>query len=167
MTENSQIVPASENMIEIDHIAIAVRDLDKAVKIYTEAFGFVEVERRSTQGKSTGMISSVLQTGKITVVLVQGVQPQSQVNRFISEFGEGVQHVAFRVGDIFQASDKAERADLPSDTGLLEDAGIRQTFLRRIPNVGVRIELIERNGGTFSDESVERLFRAMEAEGTF
>ena len=49
-----------------------------------------------------------------------------------------------------------------AETPVIEDSGIRQVFLRREPGSGVRVELIERNGGDFSDQSVNQLFLAFE-----
>ena len=51
-----------------------------------------------------------------------------------------------------------------ADIDVIEENGIRQVFLRRDPGSGVRIELIERRGGTFNDRSVENLFRAFETK---
>ena len=53
------------------------------------------------------------------------------------------------------------------DTARTGDDGIRQAFLRRDPGSGVRIELIERKGGNFTDRSVEQLFRAFERQGLY
>ncbi|WP_426387528.1 VOC family protein [Sphingobium sp. R-21] len=146
----------------IDHVAIAVSNLEGSLEIYCGILGFTEIERRITRGQSTGMHSAVLRKGKAVVVLVQGVEPDSQVSRFVERFGEGVQHIAFEVSDLDEAIRHAEANGLRSETGLLEDHGIRQTFLERRAGVGPRIELIERRGGKFTDDSVERLFRAME-----
>lgn len=149
-------------IMRLDHIAIAVKDLDKAVQWYTSSLGFSEIERRHTAGKSTSMDSAVLKAGDAVIVLVAGNQEESQVNRFIREFGEGVQHIALSVDDISASIEVAETNGAASDTGVMSDVGIKQTFLRRDEGSGVRIELIQRNGGQFSDNSVSRLFSEME-----
>jgi catechol 2,3-dioxygenase-like lactoylglutathione lyase family enzyme len=140
-----------------------VRDLATAIDWYTSALGFSLIEQRVTRGASTGMVSAVMQAGGAIVVLVQGLEAESQVSRFVDEFGEGVQHVAFSVTNMDEAVEQLTQAGALAETGVLEDEGIRQTFLRRDPGSVVRVELIERRGGTFSDDSVERLFRSMEA----
>lgn len=155
------------SILSLDHIAIAVEDLDKAVNWYVSALGFTVLERRRTLGENSGMDSAVLQAGNAIVVLVAGVEEHSQVSRFIRGHGPGVQHIAFAVDDIASAMEGVEAGGGASDTGLLCDVGIQQTFLRRDALSNVRIELIQRDGGTFSDASVERLFRKMEERGIY
>jgi len=156
-----------DKIIELDHVAVAVPDLEAAVSWYRLALGFELIERRTTTGVSTSMISAVLRAGRAIVVLVQGIEPESQVSRFIEEFGPGVQHVAFAVEDVDAALASVVSSGGHADTSILADVGIRQVFLRRDARTGVRIELIERNGGEFTDASVQRLFRSMEANGIY
>ena len=157
----------ADQVVGLDHIAVAVPDLEKAISWYRSGLGFRLVERRTTKGKSTSMISAVLQAGQAIVVLVQGVETDSQVSQFIREFGPGIQHVAFTVKDLDAALAGVFSADGAADTPVLTDVGIRQVFLHRDSQTGVRIELIERNGGEFTDESVRRLFLSMEESGIY
>jgi methylmalonyl-CoA/ethylmalonyl-CoA epimerase len=150
-------------VINIDHIAVAVTDLDKAIEWYTRCLGFSLLETRVTRGERTAMRSAVLSSGGALVVLVQGTTKDSQVSRFIEKFGAGVQHIAFSVQDLNVALDRVVQAGGAADTPLITDDGIRQVFLRRDAGSGVRIELIERHGGEFSDNTVEQLFRAFES----
>jgi len=152
-------------ILGLDHVAIAVRNLDQAVHWYTSRLGFQMLETRVTKGARTSMVSAVMKAGSAVVVLVQGYEPDCQVSQFVERFDEGVQHVAFSVTDIHLAVKELEQAGASAETGILEDEGIRQAFLRRDAGSGVRIELIERRGGRFSDASVERLFRSMEMRG--
>jgi methylmalonyl-CoA epimerase len=147
----------------IDHIAIAVEDLEEGVRWYRDCLGFKEVERRSTTGERTGMISAVVVSGPTCVVLIQGTTPESQVSRFIEQFGPGVQHIAFAVDDMDRALAGLAQGGATRDIPVIEGNGIRQVFLRRDPGSGVRVELVERSGGTFSDDTVGQLFREFEA----
>jgi methylmalonyl-CoA/ethylmalonyl-CoA epimerase len=151
-----------DSLIGIDHVAVAVVDLDEAIAWYTKALGFRLRERRTTRGARTSMISAVLEAGSSVVVLVQGIEPESQVSRFVEQFGPGIQHLAFGLKDLSAVVQRLADAGEPTDTPMMEEPGIRQVFLRRHDGNGVRIELIERNGGDFSDASVERLFRSFE-----
>ena len=151
----------------IDHIAIAVSDLEKSINWYQNALGFQLSGRRTTRGEKTSMNSAVLTCGSAVVVLVQGCEPDSQVSRFIEQMGPGACHVAFAVSNLDEAIRRIEATGGATDTPKVEDTGIRQVFLRRDPESGVRIELIERSGGGFSDKSVEQLFRAFEAKDLF
>ena len=78
----------------IDHIAIAVPDLEKSIDFFTTMLGFELYERRKTEGEQTAMISAVLKAGPLTFVLLQGTSPKSQVSRFIEHFGPGVNQPA-------------------------------------------------------------------------
>src|SRR4051794_35126885 len=115
-----------ELVLGIDHIAVAVPDLEKAICWYTDVLGFQLAERRTTQGERTSMDSAVLACGKAIVVLIQGREPESQVSRFIEHLGAGVQHVAFAVSDLDEAIRRIEAAGGAVETPKVEDLGIRQ-----------------------------------------
>jgi methylmalonyl-CoA/ethylmalonyl-CoA epimerase len=146
----------------LDHIAVAVEDLEEGIRWYRDNLGFAEIERRTTRGEHTEMISAVMVKGSVCIVLIQGTTPASQVSRFIEEFGPGVQHIALAVDDIDAALENMKTAGGTADIPVIEGEGIRQVFLRRDPGSGVRVELIERNGGNFGDDTVQQLFRAFE-----
>jgi methylmalonyl-CoA/ethylmalonyl-CoA epimerase len=149
-------------VLGVDHIAIAVEDLEEAIRWYCECLGFTLLARRTTQGERTGMHSAVLSRASAVIVLIRGTSPSSQVSQFIESFGVGVQHLALAVSDLDLAIKRIEEGGGAVDVGVIEDMGIRQAFLRRDQGSGVRIELIERSGGDFSDRSVEQLFREFE-----
>jgi methylmalonyl-CoA/ethylmalonyl-CoA epimerase len=151
----------------LDHIAIAVVDLVEAIDWYTKKFGFKVLKQRKTFGDHTAMLSAVLVAGGAVIVLVQGTTAESQVSRFIEKFGPGVQHIAFNVVDMDMALRRVERAGGAAETPMIVDEGIRQSFLRRDGGSGVRVELIERRGGDFSDRSVEQLFRSFESNDIY
>jgi methylmalonyl-CoA/ethylmalonyl-CoA epimerase len=147
-------------VLNVDHVAIAVTDLSTAISWYA-SLGFSMLERRATEGQHSGMISAVLRAGRAVVVLLQGTSPQSQVSRFIEHFGAGVQHIALEVADLDRALERVLNAGGEVDAQT-QDEGIRQVFLRREPGSGVRVELIERRGGDFTESSVRQLFLAFE-----
>jgi methylmalonyl-CoA/ethylmalonyl-CoA epimerase len=163
----ASIFQSRSQVIGLDHIAVAVPDLEEAIRWYCFALGFTVLERRVTRGAHTSMISAVMSAGTAIVVLVQGCEPESQVQQFINRYGPGVQHIAFSVSDLDEALATVRANGGDSDTGILADLGIRQTFLARDAATGVRIELIERRGGDFTDASVEGLFRTMERRGIY
>jgi methylmalonyl-CoA/ethylmalonyl-CoA epimerase len=165
--ENPPTDAFAGQILAVDHVAIAVPNLEEAIAWYCSSLGFSLVERRTTTGESTSMVSALMRAGGAIVVLVQGVEPASQVSKFIAEFGPGVQHVAFAVKDIDAALHGIVSAGGAADTSILVDEGIRQVFLRRDSKTGTRVELIERTGGRFTDESVRQLFVSMERDGIF
>ena len=159
----------SEYTVRLDHVAIAVEDLEAGIDFYHKVLGFELTERRTTQGRWTGMDSAVMLAGKITFVLIQGKSPESQVSRYIEHYGPGVQHVAVRVRDLDQLVPKLEEAGMEFSTNIIRSNGLRQIFSKRDKNSGMMIELIERldEAATFSDESVQDLFRQLEANDAY
>jgi len=157
----------SKYVTEIDHVAIAVRDLEESIRFYTEVLGFELKERRRTEGKQTAMISAVLKAGPITVVLLQGTSPESQVSRFVEHFGPGVQHLAFGVQNLPEMAEDLKASGLEFDTTVISSPGLRQIFSKRDTGSGVMFEFIERMGGDFSDQSVQQLFEQLEKKDAF
>ncbi len=152
---------------EIDHVAIAVRDLETSVTFFTKVLGFELKERRKTEGKHTAMVSAVLKAGPLTFVLLQGTTPESQVTRFIEHYGPGVQHIAIGVKDLPRAAETLKAAGMAFDTSVIEGGGLRQIFTHRDEGSGLMIEFIERLGGDFSDQSVQNLFEQLEQKDAF
>jgi methylmalonyl-CoA/ethylmalonyl-CoA epimerase len=157
---NANLKTLGDLVLNVDHIAIAVDDLPAAISWY-ESLGFSLLERRLTEGEHSAMISAVMKAGRAIVVLLQGTSPRSQVSRFIEHFGPGVQHIALEVVDLDLALARVHEVGGEVEARTL-DEGIRQVFLRRDPGSGVRVELIERRGGSFTDASVQQLFLAFE-----
>ncbi len=157
----------SKYATSIDHVAIAVRDLEGSIRFYTEVLGFELKERRRTEGKQTAMVSAVLTAGPITVVLLEGTSPESQVSRFVEHFGAGVQHLAIGVRNLPEMAEELKAAGMEFDTTVIEGGGLRQIFSARDPGSGMMFEFIERLGGDFSDQSVQNLFEQLERKNSF
>lgn len=148
----------------IDHIAVAVIDLEEAIIFYQNVLGFVLEERRTTQGAKTGMISAVMGGGDFTIVLIQGLEPQSQVSKYIENYGPGVQHVAFEVDDLKGTVARLRKNGMTFATDVISGPGLRQIFSHRDVNSGVMVEIIERRDHHgFEEENVQDLFNQLEA----
>ena len=151
----------------IDHVAIAVHDLEESIAFYTNVLGLELKERRRTEGKHTAMVSAVLKAGPITIVLLQGTSPDSQVSKFVEHYGAGVQHVAIGVEDLPQMAEDLKASGLEFDTNVIQSPGLRQIFSARDKGSGMMFEFIERMGGDFSDQSVQQLFEQLEKKDHF
>ena len=151
----------------IDHVAIAVHDLEESIRLYTDVLGFELTERRRTEGKQTAMVSAVLKAGPVTVVLLQGTTPESQVSRFVEHFGPGVQHLALGVENLPEMAEELKAAGMEFDTTVISSPGLRQIFSKRDTGSGQMFEFIERMGGDFSDQSVQQLFEQLEKKNAF
>lgn len=165
--KNTLATQLGDLVIGIDHVAIAVENIDASIAQYSSALGFTLINRSEIAGDHTGMVYAVLKSGSATVVLVQGTSPESQVSKFLAAFGAGMHHVALAVTDLDKAINRAVAAGSTADTPVISDKGIRQAFLHRDPATGVRVELIERHGVPFSEKNVEQLFRALEEKDLY
>ncbi len=159
----------AESAVNLDHIAVAVPDLEASIAYYQDVLGFEVLERRQTEGQKTAMVSAVLKAGPITLVLVQGTTPESQVSRYIEHYGSGVQHIAIGVKDMPALVERLKASGTEFYTTVIEGEGIRQIFTCRDAHSGMMFEFIERldDSGNFSDRSVQELFRQLEASDAF
>jgi len=147
----------------IDHIALAVRDLDEAIHMFRDVLGF-EVKRcLHIKGKSTGMKSAEMECNGIRFVLCQGTEPASQVSRLVQHFGVGVAHIALKVDNADNTVDLLKRRGLPFDTGVIRASGLTQAFSTRCVNPGLSFEVIQRDGEDgFLESNVQELFDQLE-----
>lgn len=82
----------------IDHVAIAVEDLDAAVALFERVLGLKVTHREEIAGY--GVRVATIPTGGTAIELVQGTTPDSPIAKFVKERGAGMHHVAFEVSDI-------------------------------------------------------------------
>jgi methylmalonyl-CoA epimerase len=86
---------------EIDHVGIAVRDLDEAIERYRLALGAEPVHRERMEGD--GVEEALFRVGASFVQLLAPTGPDTPVGRFLERRGEGVHHVGYRVADVSAA----------------------------------------------------------------
>lgn len=84
---------------KIEHIGIAVKDLEEAEKRYELILGVASYKREEVQ--SEGVITSFFMSGINKIELLQATKPESAIAKFIEKKGEGIHHIAFHVDDIF------------------------------------------------------------------
>jgi methylmalonyl-CoA/ethylmalonyl-CoA epimerase len=106
----------------IDHIGVAVEDLDAAIALYGEGFEMPEAHRETVE--SQGVEAVLLDVGEGHVELLRPLGPDTAVGRYLAKNGPGLHHVAYAVDDI--------DATLPRLTA----AGIR--LIDETPRVGIR-----------------------------
>jgi methylmalonyl-CoA epimerase len=86
-----------EVLTEIDHVAIAVRDLDAAVAWYEEMFGATVAHREKVE--RDGVEEALLKVADSYVQLLTPTSDTSTVAKFLEQRGEGIHHVGYRVDD--------------------------------------------------------------------
>lgn len=83
---------------KIQHIGIAVKNLDESLKKYTQTFGFQLIHREIIEDR--GIEVAVLDCKNTKIELVADYSGKSTIKKFIEKKGEGLHHVAFNVNDI-------------------------------------------------------------------
>ena len=94
---------------EIDHVAIAVFDLEAAINYYRETFG-CEVEHRELIEKD-GVEEALLKVADSYIQLLTPSRPDSPVAKYMEKKGEGIHHVGYRVADCAVALDAVKEGD--------------------------------------------------------
>ncbi len=84
-------------LTEVDHVAIAVRDLDAAIKWYEEAFGATVAHREVIE--RDGVEEALLAVADSYIQLLTPNRDDSTVAKFLDTRGEGIHHVGYRVAD--------------------------------------------------------------------
>jgi methylmalonyl-CoA/ethylmalonyl-CoA epimerase len=133
-------------VVAVDHVGIAVADLDEAIAWYADTFGLVatHAETNEEQGVREAMLSAPGDAGT-AVQLLAPLRPDSAIGKFLERSGPGIQQMAYRVADI----DATCAALRERGIRLLYDEPRRGTADSRINFVhpkdagGVLVELVE------------------------
>ena len=130
-------------ILKINHIAIAVSDLEEAAGHLGSTIGLPEVHREEVAGQKVKTAS--FQVGESTLELVSPTEPASPVAKFIEAKGEGIHHIALEVEDIESAllTLKERGVRLIDETPRIGAGGHKIAFLHPKSNCGVLIELVE------------------------
>ena len=131
----------------IDHIGIAVEDIDSALPYYLEVLGLPLVHRE-TLGEQA-VEAALLDLGDSHLELVAPLTPENGVGRFLAGHGPGIHHVAYRVDGIEQtlaalANSGVQLIDERPRTGI---RGSRVAFLHPSSTGGVLTEIVEPASG--------------------
>ena len=93
-------------LTDIDHVAIAVRDLAAAIDYYQRAFG-AEVEHREVV-ESDGVEEALLKVAESYIQLLTPIRDDSPVAKWMEKRGEGIHHIGYRVDDCAAALDRVK-----------------------------------------------------------
>lgn len=127
----------------LDHVAIAVHDLDEAIGRFGAQYGVSPLHREVVEEQ--GVEEAMLPVGGSFVQLLQPLDSASPVGRFLERRGEGLHHVAFAVPDIDQALSHlaAQGVRLIDTEPRRGGRGARIAFVHPKENSGTLIELVE------------------------
>jgi len=83
---------------KLDHVAIAVKDLDRAVELYTRLLGSVPDQIETN--RDFGVRVAMFRLGEVKIELLEGLDPDTTIARFIERHGPGLHHLCFAVDDL-------------------------------------------------------------------
>ena len=83
---------------DVDHVGIAVHDLEAAVELYRGAFGIEAVHRETVEDQ--GVEEVLFKVGTSYIQLLAATGPDTPVGKFLAKRGEGVHHIGYRVDDV-------------------------------------------------------------------
>ncbi len=127
---------------KIDHVGIAVKSLDEAIKTY-KALGFevAEIEEVAEQKVRVAMLPA----GESRIELLEATSPDSAIAKFVEKRGEGIHHIAINVENIEEALKKAKEAGLKliDEEPRIGAGGKKVAFVHPKSTHGVLLEFVE------------------------
>jgi methylmalonyl-CoA/ethylmalonyl-CoA epimerase len=130
-------------LTEIDHVAIAVHDLDAAIEFYESALG-ATVEHRERVDRD-GVDEAMLKVAESYIQLLTGTRDDSPITKYLEKRGEGLHHVGYRVDDCAEALASMVKAGArPIDTEPRPGSrGSTIAFIHPKGALGTLIELVQ------------------------
>jgi methylmalonyl-CoA/ethylmalonyl-CoA epimerase len=132
-------------ILSIDHVGIAVPDLDEAIAFYDRVFGLActHVEENEEQGVREAMLAAP--SGGAMLQLLAPLRPDSPIGKFLERSGPGIQQMAYTVDDIeaTAAHMRAQGVRLLYDEPKRGTGGCRINFVHPKDAGGVLVELVE------------------------
>jgi methylmalonyl-CoA/ethylmalonyl-CoA epimerase len=127
----------------IDHIGVAVEDLDAAIGLYEKSFAMALAHRETVE--SQGVEAVLLDVGDGHVELLRPLGPETAVGKFLARKGPGLHHVAYAVDDVDATLERIGAAgiELIDSEARVGIRGSRVAFLHPRSTGGVLTEIVE------------------------
>lgn len=130
-------------LLNLDHVAIAVNDLDSAIEGYRERYGVEPLHREVVEEQ--GVEEAMIPVGGSFVQLLQPLSAESPVGRFLEQNGEGLHHIAYAVTNLEAALSHLREtgARLIDEEPRVGGRGAKIAFVHPKDLTGTLIELVE------------------------
>jgi methylmalonyl-CoA/ethylmalonyl-CoA epimerase len=127
----------------IDHVGVAVEDIDAALALYRDSLGMRLVHRETVTEQ--GVEAALLDVGDGHVELLQPLGPDTAVGKFLARRGPGLHHVAYRVADVEQTLGTLAQAGmrLIDERARRGIRGSRVAFVHPASTGGVLTEIVQ------------------------
>jgi methylmalonyl-CoA/ethylmalonyl-CoA epimerase len=145
MAENTQAALPADLFTTIDHVGVAVPDLDEAIAFYAQAFGVHSVHEETNEEQGVREAMLAVGGGETRIQLLAPLSPESTIAKFIDRNGPGLQQLAFRVEDVeaVSATLRERGLRLLYDSPKRGTADSRVNFVHPKDTGGVLVELVQ------------------------
>lgn len=127
----------------INHIAIVVEDLEAALHFWRDALGLPLHKTEENPGEEVSI--AFLPIGESEIELLQPINPESGIGKYLAKKGQGMHHVCVEVSDIEATINqlKAHGVEMINETPRVRDEGTRYAFVHPKSALGVLVELYQ------------------------
>lgn len=134
-------------MEKVDHIGIAVKSIEKSLPYYIETLGLKLIHTEEVESEKVQV--AFIDSGNVTLELLQPLDETSAIHSFIEKKGEGIHHIAFGVSNIQDRLNelKEKGVRLIQETPKIGAHGAQVAFIHPKSSGGVLYELCDKTGG--------------------
>jgi methylmalonyl-CoA/ethylmalonyl-CoA epimerase len=130
-------------MRKIEHLGIAVKDLEKSNELFEKLLGKAAYKEEAVEGE--GVKTSFFMVGETKIELLQASRDDSPIAKFIEKKSEGLHHIAFDVEDVYKEMErlKSEGFEILNETAKIGADNKLVIFLHPKSTNGVLVELCQ------------------------
>ncbi len=141
--------PSSDLFTAIDHVGVAVPDLDEAITFYESAYGMRMLHRETNEEQGVQEAMMGVGDSGSCIQLLAPLTPESTIAKFLDRSGPGIQQLAYRVDDLDAvcATLRERGLRLLYDAPKRGTSGSRVNFVHPKDAGGILVELVEPAGG--------------------
>jgi methylmalonyl-CoA/ethylmalonyl-CoA epimerase len=130
--------------MEIDHIAIAVRDIRKSMQNWIDLFGYKQITDIVLNTKQKVNVVFMGKSDSITIKLIEASEDSSPLNNFMKKMGGGIHHICFKTNDLLEKVDELKKNGMIlTSTPLPGEAFENELIAFLMGKDNLRIEVID------------------------
>jgi len=127
----------------VNHIGIVVTNIEEAIRLYTEAFGF-HLTQPVTMIPELGIKDAIVSTGEVAFEIMESVASDKPIGRFLERHGEGLHHISLDVDDVNETLRSLTQKDISLiNKEAISFGGVLVASIHPRSTRGVMIELIQ------------------------
>lgn len=131
------------NLLRVDHVSLAVKDLSKQVEWQTKVFGMQEINRWTEEGEAYMGSNMSIPGSLLKLEIIQPTRPDSFVQKFIDARRQGLHHICCEVASVEEAAASLREAGIEPFGGVIKGDWKTHTFIHPRDSGGVLFQLFE------------------------